>query len=70
MQDLWDIIKTQNLQIMSIEEREQVQARGIENIFNKITEERNSNSGYWRLLRHTHTHDQKRTSPEHIRVKT
>jgi hypothetical protein len=55
---------------MSIEEREQVQARGIENIFNKITEERNSNSGYWRLLRHTHTHDQKRTSPEHIRVKT
>jgi hypothetical protein len=37
MQELSDSIKRQNLTIMDIEE-EEVQAKGIYNIFNKITE--------------------------------
>jgi hypothetical protein len=36
MQELTDSIKRPNLRIMSIEEREEVEAKGIHNIFNKI----------------------------------
>jgi hypothetical protein len=36
MQELTDSIKTRNLRIMSIEEGEEVQAKGMHNIFNKI----------------------------------
>jgi hypothetical protein len=40
MQELTDSIKTTNLRIMGIEEGEEVQAKGIHNIFNKtITED-------------------------------
>jgi hypothetical protein len=38
MQELTDSIKRPNLRIMDIEEGEEVQAKGIHNIFNKITE--------------------------------
>jgi hypothetical protein len=38
VQELWDTIKRPNLQIMSIE-GEEIQAKDIENIFNKIIEE-------------------------------
>jgi hypothetical protein len=37
MQELTDSIKRPNLRIMGIEEWEEVQAKGICNIFNKIT---------------------------------
>jgi hypothetical protein len=40
MQELSDSIKRPNLRIMGIEEEEQVQARGICNIFNKIITEK------------------------------
>jgi hypothetical protein len=40
MQELTDSIKTPNLRIMDIEEGEEVQARGIHNIFNKIITEK------------------------------
>jgi hypothetical protein len=36
MQELNDAIKKPNLKIMDTEEREEVQAKGIRNIFNKI----------------------------------
>jgi chromosome segregation ATPase len=36
MQELTNLIKRPNLRIMGIEEREEVQAKGISNIFNKI----------------------------------
>jgi hypothetical protein len=38
MQEFTDSIKRPNLRIMGIEEGEEVQAKGIHNIFNKITE--------------------------------
>jgi hypothetical protein len=38
MQELTDSIKRPNLRIMGIEEGEEVQAKEIHNIFNKITE--------------------------------
>jgi hypothetical protein len=39
MQELTDFIKRPNLRIMDIEEGEEVQAKGICNIFNKIITE-------------------------------
>jgi hypothetical protein len=36
MQEFTDSIRRPNLRIMSIEEREDMQAKGIHNIFNKI----------------------------------
>jgi chromosome segregation ATPase len=39
MQELTDSIKRPNLRIMGIEEGEEVQTKGIHNIFNKITTE-------------------------------
>jgi archaeosine-15-forming tRNA-guanine transglycosylase len=39
MQELTDSIKRPNLRIMGIEEEEEVQAKGIRNIFNKIITE-------------------------------
>jgi archaeosine-15-forming tRNA-guanine transglycosylase len=43
MQELSNSIKTPNLRIMGIEEGEEVQAKGIHNIFNKIITENFSN---------------------------
>jgi archaeosine-15-forming tRNA-guanine transglycosylase len=39
MQELTDSIKRPNMRIMGIEEREEVQAKGMRNIFNKIITE-------------------------------
>jgi hypothetical protein len=39
MQELSDSIKRLNLRTMGIEQREEVQAKGIHNIFNKIITE-------------------------------
>jgi hypothetical protein len=39
MQELTDSIKSLNLRIMGIEEGEEVQAKGVHNIFNKIITE-------------------------------
>jgi chromosome segregation ATPase len=43
MQELTDSIKRPNLRIMSIEEEEEVQAKGMHNIFNKIISENSPN---------------------------
>jgi archaeosine-15-forming tRNA-guanine transglycosylase len=40
MQELTDSIKRPNLRIVGIEEEEEVQAKGIHNIFNKIITEK------------------------------
>jgi hypothetical protein len=38
MQELTDFIKRPNLRIMGIEEGEEMQAKGMHNIFNKISQ--------------------------------
>jgi chromosome segregation ATPase len=76
MQELINSIKRPNLRIMGIEEREEVQAKGICNIFNKIITENFPN-----LEKTTPIHvqeasrtpnrlDQNRTTPQHIIIKT
>ena len=39
IQEIWDTMKRQNLTIIGIKEGEEIQPKGTENIFNKITEE-------------------------------
>ena len=39
IQEMWDTVKRQNLRIIGIEEGEEAQLKGAENIFNKIIEE-------------------------------
>ena len=39
IQEIWDTIKRSNLRIIGIEEREEVQLKDTENLFNKIIEE-------------------------------
>jgi hypothetical protein len=43
MQELWNSIKRPSLQFMGIEEWEELQAKGIVNIFNKIIAENSPN---------------------------
>ena len=44
IQEIWDTIKRPNLRIVEIEEGEDAQLRGPENIFNKIIEKKNSST--------------------------
>ena len=39
IQEIWDTMKRTNLRIIGIEEGEEIQLKGTENIFNKIIEE-------------------------------
>jgi hypothetical protein len=48
MQELTDSIKRPNLRIMGIEEGEEVQAKGMHNIFNKIIKENFPN--LWKIM--------------------
>jgi hypothetical protein len=75
MQELTDCIKRPNLRIMGIEE-EEVQEKGMHNIFNKIITENSPNlektmpiqvPGAYRTPNRT---DQNRTTPRHIIIKT
>ncbi|KAL6030403.1 hypothetical protein STEG23_017091 [Scotinomys teguina] len=43
VQEIWDTMKRPNLRIIGIEEGEEYQLKGTENIFNKIIEENFSN---------------------------
>jgi hypothetical protein len=68
MQELTDSIKRPNLRIMSIEEGEEVQAKGMHNIFNKITEnfpnlEKTMPIHLQEASRTLIRHDQNRASP-------
>jgi hypothetical protein len=69
MQELTDSIKRPNLRIMGIEEGEEVQAKGIHNIFNKIITENFPNLEkampiqVQRASRTPNRLDQNRTSP-------
>jgi hypothetical protein len=76
MQEITDSIKRPNLRIMSIEEWEEVQAKGIHNIFNNIIIE---NSPNLKKVFHIQVQEdvstpnrvnQNRTSPWHIIIKT
>jgi hypothetical protein len=40
MHDIWDTMKRPNLQIMGVEEGEEIQSKGIDNLFNRIITEK------------------------------
>jgi chromosome segregation ATPase len=76
MQELTNSIKRPNLRIMGIEEGEEVQAKGIHNIFNNIITEYFPNLEkvmpiqVQEASRSPNRHDQNRTTPRHIIIKT
>jgi uncharacterized membrane protein len=76
MQELTNSIKTPNLRIMGIEEGEEVQAKGIHNIFSKIITENISNLEKAMFIqvqeasRTPNRLDQNSTTPQHIIIKT
>jgi hypothetical protein len=76
MQELTDSIKRPNLRIMAIKEGEEVQAKGMHNIFSKIiTEnfpilEKTIPIQVQEASRTLNTPDQNRTTPSHIIIKT
>jgi hypothetical protein len=75
MQELTDSIKIPNMRIMGIEEVEEVQIKGMHNMFNKITENfLNLNKDLpiqvQEASRTPNRLDQNRTSPWHIIIKT
>jgi hypothetical protein len=75
MQELTDSIKRTNLRIMGIEEGEEVQAKGMQNIFNKIITENFPNLEkdipirMQEASRTPNRPDQNRTIPQHIIIK-
>ena len=76
IQEIWDTIKKPNLRIIGIEEGEELQIKGPENIFNKIIEENFPNlkndipMKVQEAYRTPNRLDQKKTSPRHIIIKT
>jgi hypothetical protein len=76
MQELTNSNKRPNLRIMGIEEREEVQANGIFNMFNKIITENLPNLEktmpiqVQKASRTPNRPDQNRTTPQHIIIKT
>jgi hypothetical protein len=76
MQELTDSIKRPNLRIIGIEEEEEVQAKVMCNIFNKIITESFPNLEKLILIqmqelsRKPNRHNQNRTTPWHIIIKT
>jgi hypothetical protein len=76
MQELNDSIKRPNLRIMGIEEGEEVQAKGMRNIFNKIITKNFSNLEkdisiqMQEACRTPNRPDQNRSTPRHIIIKT
>jgi hypothetical protein len=76
MQELTDSIKRPNLRIMGIKEGEEVQVKGMRNIFNKIIMEKFPNLEkdipiqMQEASRTPNRPDQNRTTPRHIIIKT
>jgi hypothetical protein len=76
MQEFTDSIKRPNLRIMGIEEGEEVQAKGMRNIFDKIITENFPNLEKTMLIqiqeasRTPNRSGQNRTTPQHIIIKT
>jgi hypothetical protein len=75
MQELSDSIKRPNLRIMGVEEREEVQAKGIHNIFNNIITENIPNLEkampiqVQEACKTPNRLDQNTTTPRHIIIK-
>jgi archaeosine-15-forming tRNA-guanine transglycosylase len=76
MQELTDSIKRPNLRIMGIEEGEEVKAKGMHNIFNKMITENFPNLEETMSMQVQDTSrtpirpDEQRTTPRHIIIKT
>jgi hypothetical protein len=45
MQDIWDIVKRPNVWVIGINEEDEVEVNGIENLFNEIIAEKFLNHG-------------------------
>jgi hypothetical protein len=76
MQEFNDSIKRPNLRIMGFEEREEVQTKGIQNIFNKVITENFPNLEKTMPIqvqeasRTPKRLDKNRTTPRHVIIKT
>jgi predicted nucleic acid-binding Zn-ribbon protein len=76
MQDIWDTMKRPNLGIMSVEEAEEIQAKGIDNLVNRIIAEnflnleKESVTHVQEAYRTLNCQDQKRNTRIHIIIKT
>jgi hypothetical protein len=76
LQELTDSIKRPNLRLMGIKEGEEVQAKGMRDIFNKIITENFPNLEksipiqMQEASRTPNRPDQNRTTPQHIIIKT
>jgi hypothetical protein len=76
MQDIWETMRRPNLQIMGVEEGEEIQTKGIDNLFNRIIAENFPNLEKERVTQmqevyRTPNHqDQKRNTPRNIIIKT
>ena len=74
IQEIWDTIKKPNLRIIGIEEGEELQIKGPENIFNKIIEEnfpnlKNDIPMKVQAYRTPNRMDQKNKTPLHIIIR-
>jgi uncharacterized coiled-coil protein SlyX len=76
MQDIWNTMKRPNLQSMGIEEGEEIQTKGIDNLFNRIIAEnfpiirKERVTQVQEAYRTPNHQDQKRNTPRHIIIKT
>jgi uncharacterized protein YoxC len=76
MQEIWDTMKRPNLGIMGVEEGEEIQNKGTENLFNRIIAEQFPNLETERVTqvqetyRTPHRQDQKENTSRHIIIKT
>ncbi|CAH7484839.1 AABR07011733.1 [Phodopus roborovskii] len=76
IQEMWDTMKRPNLRIIGIEEGEEAQLKGAENIFNKIIEENFPNlkkdmpMKVQEAYRTPNRLDQRKKTPRHIIIKT
>jgi hypothetical protein len=68
-QKLTDSIKRPNLRIIGIEEGEEVQAKGICNILNKIIKENFPSLEKTMPIQDTNGLEQNRTTPQHVIIK-
>jgi hypothetical protein len=76
MKDFWGTMKRPNLQIMNIEEGEEIQTKGIDNLFNRIIAEnflsleKGTVTQVQEAYRTLNCQDQKRNTPRHTIIKT
>ena len=75
LQELWDIMKRPNLRIIGIEERSEIQTKGMNNLFNEIISEKFPNlknkmeNQIQEAYRTPNAQNHNRSTPRHIIMK-